>query len=248
MQTQRPLYEEIERLLGEVESPAVALVEQRVDAPPTLADIRAAVGEALAGTGAAAVGELRGPGDRDRPVAQGLLEQAWQLGTAAQRRARQAYAQWLIDDLVDPELARFLASAGDLAVVPDVAVVTAAVPDRAAAEVADVALRLGEWLGVDRLEAYLQRAELGEGWGRRQHRGLARDLRRLRRVAARSAFLARPEAPADKVAEGFLEDRHTAVARALLMVRDAERTEGGVLDAVAVAARSIREAIDPTTR
>ena len=60
MQTERPVYEEIEELLGNVEPPAVALVEQRVDSPPTLSDIRAAVGEALRSvelpTGSVAVG------------------------------------------------------------------------------------------------------------------------------------------------------------------------------------------------
>src|SRR5215216_4524714 len=47
MQTERPVYEEIEELLAEVEPPRVALVEQSVDAPPALGDIRVAVGEAL---------------------------------------------------------------------------------------------------------------------------------------------------------------------------------------------------------
>src|SRR3712207_735049 len=47
MQTEKPVYEEIEELLGEAEPPAVALVDQRVDAPPALEDIRAAVGETL---------------------------------------------------------------------------------------------------------------------------------------------------------------------------------------------------------
>lgn len=60
MQTERPVYEEIEELLGNVEPPAVALVEQRVDSPPALKDIRAAVGEALRSvelpTGTVAVG------------------------------------------------------------------------------------------------------------------------------------------------------------------------------------------------
>jgi hypothetical protein len=60
MQTEKPVYEEIEELLGNVEPPAVALVEQRVDSPPTLKDIQAAVGEALRSvelpTGTVAVG------------------------------------------------------------------------------------------------------------------------------------------------------------------------------------------------
>ncbi len=47
MQTERPAYEEIEELLGEVDPPNVALVEQRVESPAALEDIRAAVGEAL---------------------------------------------------------------------------------------------------------------------------------------------------------------------------------------------------------
>jgi hypothetical protein len=60
MQTERPVYEEIEELLTGVEPPQVALVEQEVDAPGALADIRAAVGEALRSvelpTGSVAIG------------------------------------------------------------------------------------------------------------------------------------------------------------------------------------------------
>ena len=60
MQTERPVYEEIEELLGNAEPPAGAFVEQRVDAPPALGDVRAAVGEALRSvevpTGSVAVG------------------------------------------------------------------------------------------------------------------------------------------------------------------------------------------------
>src|SRR5215204_2349108 len=60
MQTEKPVYEEIEELLGNVEPPVGALVEQRVDAPPALGDVRAAVGEALRSvevpTGSVAVG------------------------------------------------------------------------------------------------------------------------------------------------------------------------------------------------
>ena len=60
MQIERPIYEEIEELLGEVEPPRGALVERLVDAPPSLTDIRAAVGEALRSvevpTGTVAIG------------------------------------------------------------------------------------------------------------------------------------------------------------------------------------------------
>ena len=47
MRTRRDAYAEIEGLLGEVEIPRVALVEQRIETPPALSDIRAAVREAL---------------------------------------------------------------------------------------------------------------------------------------------------------------------------------------------------------
>ena len=47
MQTRRGVYAEIEELLGGVELPRLALVEQRIETPPAITDIRAAVREAL---------------------------------------------------------------------------------------------------------------------------------------------------------------------------------------------------------
>jgi hypothetical protein len=47
MQTENPVYEEIEEILRAVELPRVALVEQRIDSPPALTDIRESVREAL---------------------------------------------------------------------------------------------------------------------------------------------------------------------------------------------------------
>jgi hypothetical protein len=83
MQTEKPVYEEIEELLGNVEPPAGALVEQRVDAPPALGDVRAAVGEALRSvevpTGSVAVGVgSRGVGGISEVVAAlvGFLKEA----------------------------------------------------------------------------------------------------------------------------------------------------------------------------
>jgi hypothetical protein len=83
MQTEKPVYEEIEELLGNVEPPAGALVEQRVEAPPALGDVRAAVGEALRSvevpTGSVAVGVgSRGVGGISEVVAAlvGFLKEA----------------------------------------------------------------------------------------------------------------------------------------------------------------------------
>ncbi|MCA3749681.1 MAG: DUF2088 domain-containing protein [Rubrobacter sp.] len=47
MQTASPVREEIRRLLEAVKLPRVALVEQRIESPPALGDVRAAVREAL---------------------------------------------------------------------------------------------------------------------------------------------------------------------------------------------------------
>ena len=47
MQTENPLYEEIQEVLRPVELPRVALVGQRIDTPPALTNIRDAVREAL---------------------------------------------------------------------------------------------------------------------------------------------------------------------------------------------------------
>src|ERR687890_2438016 len=47
MQTEKPIYGEIEEILKEVEPPRVALVEQRVDAPAALEEIEESVREAL---------------------------------------------------------------------------------------------------------------------------------------------------------------------------------------------------------
>ena len=60
MQTERPVYEEIEELLREVDLPRFALVERAVDSPAALTDVRGAVSEALEGvevpSGTVAVG------------------------------------------------------------------------------------------------------------------------------------------------------------------------------------------------
>src|SRR5215208_3174132 len=47
MQTENPVYEEIQEILRAIELPSVALVGQRIDSPPALANIREGVREAL---------------------------------------------------------------------------------------------------------------------------------------------------------------------------------------------------------
>ncbi|WP_229730588.1 NAD-glutamate dehydrogenase [Egicoccus halophilus] len=183
--------------------------------------------------------------DRDRPVAEELRANMLTLGTPAQRRARVAHARWLVDDLVHPDLARFLACAGDLAMIPDVAYVLARAPGkRGASDVADAFLRLGETLGIDRIEQALERAQVLTPWARRQRGGLANDLRRLRREAAHAALERFPDDDEATAVRRFLDERPDALERVSTLVRAADNQDHQSLDAIAVAARTIRDAID----
>ena len=83
MQTEKPVYKEIEEMLREIDLPRLALVEQDLDSPPGLTDIRAAVGEALREvelpTGSVAIGVgSRGVGRIGEVVAAlvGVLKEA----------------------------------------------------------------------------------------------------------------------------------------------------------------------------
>ena len=183
--------------------------------------------------------------ERDREVANELLEHMLTLGTTTQRRARVAHARWLVDDLVDPDLARFLACASDLAMIPDVAYTLGRAPGkRAAADVADAFLRLGETLQIDRVERALERAQVHAGWSRRQRAGLANDLRRLRREAALTALERFPDdAEADAV-QRFLDERPHALERIGAVAKQVEGQDKQTLDAVAVGVRTIRDAIE----
>jgi glutamate dehydrogenase len=181
-----------------------------------------------------------------------------QLGTRAQRRARAAHVRWLLDDLVEPDLAHVLAGARDLALVPDVAAVQAsleaAVDDLA---IADVLLQLSERLGIDRLEEALRRVDATSGWARRERLGLAMDLRRARRTAAVIALStsvapetsARPDPHVPEVAvadvvDRFLAERREHLERTRATIAEAESSEGWGLDALGVATRAVRQTVE----
>ncbi|MEX1178253.1 MAG: NAD-glutamate dehydrogenase domain-containing protein [Nitriliruptor sp.] len=181
--------------------------------------------------------------ERDRAVTAELVSEGLRLGSNGQQLARLAHARWLVDDLVEPDLAAFLALAPDLAVVPDVAALTE-VSARSPLEVADVAFRFDEELGLDRLGQQLARVVPADPWARRQRRGLERDLRRLRRDATASAFRLSPDTAltSGEVVERFAAEHREGLERARGTVTLLER-EPASLDAVAVALRTVRDAI-----
>lgn len=187
------------------------------------------------------------------------------LGTRTQRRARSAHVRWLLDDLVEPDLAHLLAGARDLALVPDVTTVQASLRGQVDdLTVTDVLLQLSERLGIDRLEEALRRVEAISGWARRERLGLAMDLRRARRTAALIALstalsseagTAGASAPEGAptagtgldvaaVVDRFLEDRGEHLERTRATIAEAEGSDGWGLDALGVATRAVRQTVE----
>ena len=183
--------------------------------------------------------------ERQRHTVEAMLAHLGDIGTSDQRRGRIAYARWLVDDLVDPDLARVLASARDLSLVPAVAAVQSAGPHRRDdVEVLDLLLRLSAALGIDRLEDALRRADHRAGWARQQALGLALDLRRARRVAASATLEMAPDAPAEEAVHRFLGSRQEDLDRVQRLLASTEATAPDSLDALAVTARAVRTAIE----
>ena len=182
---------------------------------------------------------------RDEPLFEELAGEMMQLGTEAQRSHRRERAGNLMDDLVEPELATFVACTRDLAMVPDVAAVAVDLADgRKPAAIADAFLRLGSALAVDRLQRVLERLEVEGRWARWQQGGLAGDLRSLLREAVASAFHEEPDMPEPDAVDRFLQRRHRTLDRASTLVGEVETSDPPTLEAVAVAARAVREALD----
>ena len=183
--------------------------------------------------------------DRERPLFDELSGEMMQLGTDSQRSHRRERAGNLMDDLVEPELATFIACTRDLGMVPDVATVAGDLGDgRKPAAIADAFLRLGNALAIDRLQRALERLDVEGRWERWQQGGLAGDLRRLRRGAVAGALHEEPSMAEPDAVDRFLQRRRDALDRAAALVAQVEVSDELALDAVAVASRAVREALD----
>ncbi|MEX2562734.1 MAG: NAD-glutamate dehydrogenase domain-containing protein [Nitriliruptoraceae bacterium] len=218
--------------------------------PERVDELAQALEQLVAG---AATGLVRHPALRTDP--EGLAERIGavvtrlrasveQLGTQEQRIARSAYVRWLIDDLVDPELAQFLGMARDLVLVPEIAdVIVDLDGKRDAAEVADAFLRVGEALKIERLEEAIQRLEVREPWAHRQREGLRSDLRRVRRDAARLALLTHPDRDVAAAVSEQVKIWEPDIATVTALIDDIA-TESVSLDALAVCARSVHQVVE----
>ena len=191
------------------------------------------------------VSSLEDIADAHAQVAEVILDGVSELGTLEQRRARIAHTRWLVDDLVEPALARFLASTRDLTLTPDVAAVRRVTgPGRSDAEIVDALLRVGEALDIDRLTDALRRGEPEPGWGRRQRIGLSMDLRRARRAAVAELLSSDPTLTADEAVDAWLAPREGHVSETRAVVADAVVAGYGNTDALGVAARRVRETVE----
>lgn len=167
-----------------------------------------------------------------------------ELGTAVQRETRTAHTQRLTHNGVESDLSEMLASSHDLSLIVDVdRVVTALNDDTSATTIMDTCLRLGDALGVDQLEARLSRTQPHEAWGRRQRDGIAADLRGVRWEAALLTLREATDTDHLTAANSFLIRHEAAIARSRLIVDQLPAGDHIPLDAIAVAARSIRRAI-----
>ncbi|MEX2324339.1 MAG: NAD-glutamate dehydrogenase domain-containing protein [Nitriliruptoraceae bacterium] len=171
-------------------------------------------------------------------VAATLQDDLLELGTGEQREARHAHLRWLVDDLVEPELARFLAVARDLTLLPEVADVVASDGRHTPTVVMEVFLQLGSELGLDRLENLLQRYQPDEPWSLRQRDGIASELRQVRRDGAIAALA--DDGDATAAVRTFLAARADQRSRVDAVFAQLSSPEHVTLDALAVAARTIR--------
>ena len=186
--------------------------------------------------------------DRDRPVTAALRDELMDIGTASQRQRRVDRANTLMDDLVEPELATYLACAADLALGPDVAAVARSLADtgqHTASAIADAFLRLGSALAVDRLRRVLERVDAPGRWARWQHTGLLADLRDVQREAVGRTFTEEPSLPEPEAVQRFLTRREERILHAVELVREVEAANDPELDAVGVAVRAVRRAAGP---
>jgi glutamate dehydrogenase len=180
--------------------------------------------------------------DRLEGVYTDLHAQLVDLGTSAQRRARAAHLTWLVDDLVDPELAHVLAVARDLRVLPEVADVVAST-GRDPSDVMNVFLLIGEQLAIDELEALTSRIHPQGTWQQRQTDGIVGDLRRARHDAAVAALRDHPNGTPAEVVARFVDTRRDALDRARRVVSQLDQGHPSLADAIAVGARMVRRAL-----
>ncbi|MEA2718117.1 MAG: glutamate dehydrogenase [Actinomycetota bacterium] len=182
---------------------------------------------------------------RDRPAAVALASGLPGIGTVLRRRRRARLAEALVDGGLEPEAAARWAHIGDLEMVADVAEV-ARPGDRPVLGVARALVDVEEALGIDQLVERVRNAvvDADDGWSQVAVRGLLDDLDDLRRQGAQRALASAPDLGEAEAVARFLAARARGSAEVWALLRRIDAEPKVRLDALAVATRTVRRAID----
>jgi glutamate dehydrogenase len=181
---------------------------------------------------------------RDEPAFAAMRGHLPRAGTPAQVARRRAASTRLVDDLVEPSLADLLTGVVDLGLVVDVSRTTRDLGVADAAAVHDAMLRVAARLGLDRLEAVVDRVGVGPGWDRRERKGLAADVQRLHAAALRVGAK-RAGADLDEIVEAAVDLDPRRLARVRELLNDVETLARPPLAAVSVVVRAYGDLLDP---
>lgn len=179
--------------------------------------------------------------ERDRPAANAIAAAADALGSDRARRRRRERIARYADLGVPREDAERLVGVADLAMTPDVALLTRRL-GRPPRTVADVHRRVGDALPFGRLAEQLEQADPRGLWQRWQRQGLADELQQARRAVAERVLAEHPERDAAGAVAEFLDSRPAARERVERLVARVEASDAIDLDAIAVVVRTLRDA------
>jgi glutamate dehydrogenase len=165
------------------------------------------------------------------------------IGSGARHRHRALLAESLVARGADTTLALECVTLPELAITPDVAELSRGT-ERSVIEVAGAFLGVGERFGIDRLVDQLERIPTGDRWSQAAWRGVRDDLDDLRRLGVRLVLAAGSDVDAGEAVAAFLAAHEPAAAEALALIADVERGPEARIDALSVASRAVRRALD----
>jgi glutamate dehydrogenase len=182
---------------------------------------------------------------RDRPAAVALEAALPEMGTALRHRRRARLAEALVDDGFEPEAAVRWACIGELEMAADVAEVARAT-GRPPTGVVRALVEVEEALGIDQLVERLRHMAVDEGdrWSHDAVRGLLDDLADLRRLGARRALEVPSEVGEREAVARFVASAAAASAEVTSLLRRIDAEPKVRLDALLVATRAVRRAIE----
>jgi glutamate dehydrogenase len=186
--------------------------------------------------------EIAGRVRRDEPAFTELARDIAGLGSPARHADRQRRAGRYVDLGIPEELAERIATMTDLAMVPDVAVLSQQL-GQPVGHVAAVFFEIDEALPMEYLYRRLRAIDAVDQWERWQHRGLHDELRWARRTAATRVLKERPDHPVEEAVAGFLGARIAGQERIHGMIDLIQREETPTLPAIAVAIRVLRDVL-----